>query len=102
MAEFVAGDTNSKIRLTFTRASDGSLLDLTGATVDLRWKIGAAPLTTSAMTLIVPNTLGQAEYLFTTGQLVAGTLTCEGRVTSGGKFVTSLEQPTLIVRTALA
>jgi|WetSurSiteA1Bulk_404760.scaffolds.fasta_scaffold16651_2 hypothetical protein len=101
MAEFVAGDTNSKIRFTFKKASDGSALDLSGATVDLRWKIGAGILTTSAMT-VTDAAGGVAEYLFTTGQLVAGTLTAEGRVTSGGKFVTTLEQPNLIVRAALA
>ena len=100
MADFVAADTNSKLRISLTKKSDSTALDLTGATVNLKWKIGAGSLTTSAMT-ITDAAGGVCEYLFTSGQLVAGTMYVEAEITSAAKVVTTLEIGTFVVRAKL-
>lgn len=91
MADMVAGDTNRTLRVTCT--SGGTVIDITGATVVLRWRIttmGGKPgaLQTANMTLTTPAS-GIASYTFTADQLKPGKMTAEVQITSGGLVLTS-------------
>ncbi len=65
--ELVAGDTGSKLEVTCRDNSTGAVIDLSGATVKIRWKgVAAKPM-------IVTNAVaGVAEYQFTQGDIVYG------------------------------
>jgi hypothetical protein len=90
---FVSGDTGSKLRVTCRNDSDNSVIDLTGATVALRWYNRATDAVIErTMSIINPATGGQAEYQFAAAELVAPEMDFEVRITdSGGKIVRSLD-----------
>lgn len=100
MADLVAGDTNSTLRVTCFQADKVTPLDLTGATVQLKYRIGGGGLQTKTMT-ITSATVGKAEYKFLAGELTTGTMEFEVAVTSGGLVVTSQSTATLTIRAAL-
>jgi acetyltransferase-like isoleucine patch superfamily enzyme len=87
-SDFVAGDTAAKIGVQCYN-KDGSVFNLTGHTIKLRFRIGNGALVNAAMTVLTPATLGQAEYKFTTGQLVAGRMKCRAQVTLGDGTILS-------------
>ncbi len=91
MAELlVKNDTGRKLQLTLQ--DDGAAVNLTGATVNLHYRIAGGTVKTAAMTL-TDAVNGVAEYQFATGDLdVAGSLDYEVQVTdSGGKITTFKE-----------
>lgn len=94
---FVAGDTNSRLRIDFYRRSDGGIfrLDKPGTFVRVRWKIDEQPIVTKPMTVLDRNT---AEYLFLADELVAGSMRVEFEVEIGGLVNTSLERFTFEIR----
>lgn len=101
--QFVAGDTGSKLRVTCKNDADSSVIDLTGATVKLKWKDSSGTLQTRTMTLLTPATNGQAEYLFLPGELFAGTMDFEVEITdAGGKIIRCLDLIPEKVRSSLA
>jgi hypothetical protein len=96
---FVAGDTNSALVVT-CKDKDGVAIDITSATVTLKWSVDGATAVSKTMTVTDgPN--GVASYTFATGELVAGIMKAEVRVTAAGKTVTSVEPFTFTVRPAL-
>ncbi len=100
--EFVQADTGSKLRAVCVDDATGLPIDLTGATVRARYKIDGGSLQTKVMT-IVDALAGEAEYLFSTGELAPGALEGEIEITdSGGKVITSLQTFHFGIRTKLS
>ena len=93
-ATFVAADTGSKLTVTCKEKSTGSVIDLTGATGQIRFKIispdkSEVALVTAAMTVEVAAS-GTISYTFTSGQLAEGLLVADVTLTlSGGGTVTN-------------
>ena len=78
--EFVQDDSGSKLEVTCKNDSDKSVIDLTGATVKIRWKDKAGSVVEKTMT--VTNAAGGvAEYRFAAGELEPGTTGYEIEIT---------------------
>ncbi len=100
--DFVAGDTGSVLRIT-CRNADGAIIDLTGATVTLRWKDQAGILVERNMTIVGAATNGVAEYQFAAGELYAGRMRFGYRVTDAtGNKISSRQLDEYTVRRELA
>ena len=101
MTDFVSGDTGSKLRLTITDKDSGAAINLTGATVTLRWKNSSGTLVSRTMTVVTAAS-GICEYQFAAGELFAPKMRLEAEVVdSGGKIVTGLDLIELAVREQL-
>lgn len=99
--QFVAGDTGSKLEVTCKNDADNTAINLTGATVKLKWKDAGGTLQTKTMTITSAAT-GVAEYQFLAGELFAGLMNFEVEITdSGGKIIRCLEIIAEKVRAAL-
>ena len=94
----VASD-NPKLIVT---CSDGSApIDLTGATVKLRWKIDSAAVVEKSMTVTNP-TGGVAEYVFVTADLTTGTMSYEVQITTNvGSILTQTTLGSITIRSRL-
>lgn len=102
MYQFVSGDTGSTLKVTCKNDGDSTIIDLTGATVKLRWKDSSSTLQTRTMSIVNPATSGIAEYQFLAGELFAGLMNFEVEITdSGGKIIRCLEIIAEKVRAAL-
>lgn len=66
--DFVSNDTGSVLQVTCRRKSDNTVINLTGATVTVRWKDATRVVTERTMTLTAPLT-GIATYQFAAGEL---------------------------------
>lgn len=99
--DFVEDDTNSKLKVTCTRDDTGAAINLTGATVTLKYKINAGTLATKTMS-VEDTTGGVASYTFTSDELAPGIMVAEVQVESGGKVVSSLEPMRFTIRERLA
>src|SRR6267143_3872910 len=100
MADFVVGDSDSSLTATLIRR-DGSLFDLTGHTVKLRYRIGATSYTAKVMTLLAPLTAARVSYPFAAVDLAnEGIMYAEIEVTetSSGKIVSNSNVEEFIVR----
>lgn len=75
----VAGD-NVTLKVTCKRLSDKSIIDLTGATVRLKFKVNDGSLVTQVMTVPTPAN-GQAQYKFATNELTVGEVDAEVEIT---------------------
>lgn len=101
-ADLVANDTGTQLSITLKKRKTLQLIDLTDATVRLKWRIDGAALVTRVMT-IVDAAGGVATYQFADGELTAvpfgSTLTAEVEVTdAAGKILTGLTPIELKVR----
>jgi hypothetical protein len=97
---FVAGDTNSKLQVTCKRTDTGAVIDVTTATVTLRWSVNEGTTTEDTMTK-EDAVNGIVSYTWGTDELEAGILKCEVEIDSGGNVVTSLEAMRFSVRDRL-
>jgi hypothetical protein len=95
--DFVAGDRNSKLQCTCVREADDTAIDVTTATVNLRWSMNEGTVTSSSMTK-EDAANGVVSYTFGDGELVAGRLKAEVEILSGGLPLTSLEAMRFSVR----
>lgn len=68
MADFVVGDSESKLVARLIRR-DGSLVDLTGKSVNLKFRIGSVTHAAVGMTVLSPPTAARAEYKFSSADL---------------------------------
>lgn len=102
--EFVESDTGSKLVVPCKDNESGAVINLTGATVTLRYKYaGDAAVTERGMTIQTPATNGIAEYLFGTGELKTGRFSYEVKIVDGaGKVITQLDLGYIDVRARLA
>lgn len=99
--QFVSGDTGSKLQVTCKNDGDGSVINLTGATVKIKWKTAAGATVTKTMTVI--NAAGGiAEYQFASGELYEGWMNFEIEITdSSSKVIRNLSLLQEKVRGAL-
>jgi len=100
---FVAGDRGAKIVAVCADNDTGIVIDLTGKTAQLRYKINEGTLVTKTMTVQSPGTGGKAEYQFDSADLTAGTMEAEVRIQSGlADQITSLNPLYVSIRAALS
>lgn len=101
--DLVAGDSGSKIRSRCRDNQTKAVLDLTGKTVHLRYKLNDGALVIKTMTVLDPGTLGEAEYQFGVSDLSAGVLQGEIQIQPGAADqLTSLLPFSRKVRAALS
>lgn len=102
MVELVVADTGSKLQVTCSDNDTLSVINLTGATVTLRWVDANGVLQTKTMT--VTNAVGGvAEYLFLAGEIAYPKMKFEVIITdSGGKTITNLELIEVATRNRLS
>ena len=99
---FVSGDTGSKLEVTCKDDDTGVVINLTGATVKLKWRDAAEVLQTKTMT-IIDAVNGVVDYQFLADELIAPQMKFEVEITdSGGKVLHSIELIRESVRAALA
>jgi hypothetical protein len=88
---FVAGNTGSKLHITCKDNDSGSVIDLTGSTVTLKWRSSLGAVTSKNMVITSPKT-GEAEYQFADSELVAGIMDFDVEIQdSTGNIISSLE-----------
>jgi len=105
MAELVAGDAASVLRVTVQDGETRDPIDLTGKAVTLRYKLNGGPLVTKTMApLDQTSNRGQAEYEFEAADLTAaGVLEYEVRLDHGtSNQLTSVAVQQLTVRAPLS
>lgn len=97
VADFVSGDTGSVLQVTCTDSA-GAAINLTGATVRLKWKTAANVLVERVMT-IVTATSGICKYQFAAAELFSPSMVFEVEITdSAGKITTNLAPIVSVVR----
>lgn len=105
MADLVAGDGASVLRVTVRDSQSSEPVDLTGKPVILRYKLAGGAIVEKTMTVLDQvNAPGQAEYSFAVADLpTAGTLEYEVRINDGlASQLTSIDTGQLAVRSELA
>jgi hypothetical protein len=101
MADFVSGDTGSSLSVPCVD-SEGSAINLTGCTVNLRWKDASGALVSKEMT-IDDEANGIVSYKFGEGELYAPSMDFEVQITDVDGFIlTILDLIAVTVRKALA
>lgn len=99
MADLTIRDSNSRLRINCLKR-DGSIYNLTGYTVELRYRIGKTPHVNVAMT-IIDAPLGIVEYQFTATNLAEEGIMYaefEATETATGKLTSSAEVLILTVK----
>ena len=95
--DFVQDDTGSTLRVECIDAV-GSVIDITGGTVTLKWRDKTRQLITRNMSMIDAAN-GVAEYQFVAGELFAPSMDITVRIVdSGGKVLHSREPIKISVR----
>lgn len=99
---FVAGDTGSVLRVTCTNDSDDAAINLTGATVALRWLDSSGVLVTKNMSIVTAAS-GIAQYQFGASELFAPSMSFEVGITdASSNVIRSINLIDVNVRAALA
>lgn len=97
MTDLVTGDTGSKLKVT-CNDSEGAVINLTGATVELHWEDANGALASRNMT-IENHAAGIASYTFAVGEIFSPKMVFEVEITdTGGKIITCTEKIELTVR----
>lgn len=91
MADFITEDTLPYIEITFLDYKTKLPLDLSGGTVQLRFKIGNMGVIERLMTVTGAPSAGVARYQFAAGELTPGPMYYEATIISGGLEITSRE-----------
>jgi hypothetical protein len=100
--DLVAGDTASVLTVTCTDKGPATVIDLTGATVQLRFRLNGGARTDVSMTIPAPATDGIATYQFGAGELSVGQFAGEVVITDAvGTIKKILDIIRLTVRAAL-
>src|SRR5258706_6898122 len=100
MSDFVVADGNSTLVATILQR-DGNVKDLTGHTVQLKYRIGQTPYTAKNMTVRSPTSGGVVEYKFAPADLAnEGVLYAELEITqtSSGLIVSNSDVQEFTVR----
>lgn len=101
MVDLVTGDTGSILTVTCNDSAAGTAINLTGATVKVRWEDATGVLVLKTMT-IENASGGIASYQFASGEIFAPKMKFEIEITdAGGKIVTNLALIELTVREQL-
>lgn len=89
--DFVAGDTGSVHGPVTCKDKAGTVIDLTGASAKLIYRMDGGAKITKTMTVNSPTTDGKVQYQFLTGELVVGVMAGEVEITdSSGDVITEL------------
>ncbi len=76
LANFVAGDDGTRVRVRCKDRESGAPIDLTGQTVTLRWQVGTDNTEERPMTNLTPESdpanKGRADYVFVPADVAAG------------------------------
>lgn len=100
MADFVAKDTASTLRVTCVDDS-GTAMDLSGCSANIRWKDDVGEVQTKAMT-ISDATAGECTYQFGEDELFAPGMSFETEITdSSGKKLSNVDLISVTVREQL-
>ncbi|MCS6287753.1 MAG: BppU family phage baseplate upper protein [Nitrospira sp.] len=100
----VAGDTGTVLVATVRNGQDRSLVDLTGASVRLKYRIDGGALVVRPMTIATPPSSGVAQYRFGENELTAagsGRSSFRGEIEvqdGDGHIATQLVPINLIIR----
>jgi len=96
---FVEDDTGSTLEITAKDDATGVVIDLTGSTVQLRYRIQGGSLQTKAMTLDGDPTTGKATYKFLDAELDIGDFIGDVTITdSSAETISSLENIVLEIK----
>jgi len=77
----------------------GAVIDATGGTARLKYKINGLALQTKTMTINSPSTDGKVQYQFLAGELIKGVMIGEVEFTdSSGAIITELCQFRRVIR----
>lgn len=101
--EVVAGDTGTILKVVIKNDQDKVVVNLTGCTVRLKYRIDGGSLVTKTMT-VTDAAKGEAQYKFVASELTAaaaGKSTLRGEVEvmdGGGEVVTQLVPMNLLIR----
>lgn len=90
--DFVSDDTGSVLQVTCVKKSDGSAINLTGATVTLRWYSSSKVIVERPMTIVTPLS-GICTYQFVAGELYAPAMSFEVEVLDNSGKKTSMLEP---------
>lgn len=104
MAELVLVQSDSlpKIRATCIDAATGNPIDLTGATVNLKYQLNAGTTQTKSMIPQAPLTAGVAEYQVATGDFPnPGMAKVQIEIVNAGRIGTSFKDIFIEVRPKL-
>jgi len=99
--KLVESDTGSILRVDCRNADENKTpIALAGSSVKLRYTVAGDPIQERAMSLSGAST---ADYLFVAGELKAGRMTAEVKITdAAGRELTQIEPLTLIIRERLS
>ena len=101
--KFTQSDTGSTLEITCQNDSTGAVINLTGSTVALRYKIAGGALQTKSMTLDGDPTTGKATYTFLANELTPGTFIGDATITDAGALtISSLENIVEEIKSRLA
>jgi len=101
MTDLVTGDTGSIIQVACTDSRTSDAINLTGATVRLKWIDNSNIVVTKTMT-VVSVTAGTAKYQFLAGEIIYPKMTFEIEITDAwGAIITNLKPFELSVRAQL-
>ena len=102
MADFIAGDTGSVLRVPCIDRQTKAVIDLNGKTAALKYRNGGATSTKSMTSTDQDKLDGVASYQFGATDLVAGGFEGQVKITDGaGKVITQLDKIVLNVGTSL-
>ncbi|SEN71006.1 protein of unknown function [Nitrosospira multiformis] len=100
MADFVAGDTASVLKVTCVDKSE-TPIDLTGCTANIRWKDEVGEVQTKAMT-VLDAANGECTYQFGEDELFSPGMSFEVEVTDiSGKKLSNVDLISVTVREQL-
>lgn len=100
MADFVAGDTASSLAVTCVDDT-GAPIDLSGCTVNIRWKDEVGTVQTKAMT-VSNAAAGECTYQFGDNELFAPGMSFEAEITDGSnKKLSNVDLISVTVREQL-
>lgn len=98
---FVQADNKVRLQVTCTDSA-GAAINLSGASVNLRWRKKSDGLVENRAMTIDNAASGVVSYLFLTGELVPPTMEYEVTVTKAdGTVISSLDTEVLGIRTRL-
>lgn len=102
MADFISEDTLPYIRVICLDQATKLPLDLTGGTMQLRFKIGNMGVIERTMTIEGLPSAGVVRYQFAAGELTDGPMEYEVTIISGGLELTSQEKGFYQVRARIS
>lgn len=93
--DFVSNDTGSVLQVTCTNKATRAAINLTGATVKLKWPGANRTVVEKTMTVVTPLA-GVVSYQFLAGELFAPEMRFEVEITDTGGLRTTMLEPLIV------